>query len=97
MKAYNARREPLIPCMYQYSVSVTFETLYFTYFGYLFSDRPGSSWRCPSVHAAILDTNTKQLDFFHTKIYSIHVYGGVREHLHPEYQLTLEPVSRIIT
>ena len=51
-------------CAYKYSIGVTFETFYFTYFGYLISDRLGASWRGPSVHAAILDTNTKHSDLF---------------------------------
>ena len=60
-------------CTYQYYAGVIFETLYFTYFGQLFSDRLGASWRGSLVHAAILDTNTKQSDLF-IQIFSCLMY-----------------------
>ena len=33
-----------------------------SYFGYLITNRLGAGWRGPSVHAAILDANTKHSD-----------------------------------
>ena len=93
----NMRLEPLMMCTNQYSVGVTYETLYFTYSSS--QSRTGSlsvgvarqcTQRGPSVHAAWPVSARSDTRYYYETFTFVHTKTD------PECKLTLDNVGRII-